>query len=97
MYVPSVKYSSNVSFTLYHTTVYLGAILVGERFTNTDNSEYLPSYYLINGGISHELRVRHTTGILFLKLNNFSNTAYETIVWRPMPPRNYEAGFQIQL
>lgn len=97
MYVPLSKYAATLSFAIFNSSIYLGSIVVGERFTNSDNSAYLPYYYLINAGVSQEFKFRGRSGIIFFKINNITNTYYETIVWRPMPPRNFEIGIQIKI
>jgi vitamin B12 transporter len=68
----------------------------GKRYTNTENTAFLPGYFITNasGGI------RFGSGVnifdLSLKLDNIFNSNYQTIAWYPMPGRSFLIAFIYQ-
>lgn len=75
-----VTYQSRKRWTLDWQHQY-----VGRRFTNSDNSEWLPSYQLDN------LRFNYYRGQLAFSasLNNLFNQVYTSTATYPMPGRNF--------
>jgi len=62
---------------------------VGERYTTTDNSIYMPCYYLSNIILGKNLHLKYFILSLQLNLNNLFNLDYQSIESRPMPGRNF--------
>ncbi len=62
---------------------------IGERFTSTDNSSYMPRYYLFNIIFGKNFHLKKIILSLQLHLNNLFDLDYQSIANRPMPGRNY--------
>jgi len=62
---------------------------IGERFTSTDNSTYMPGYYLSNIFLGKNFHFNKVVLSLQLHFNNLFDLDYQSIANRPMPGRNY--------
>ena len=61
-----------------------------KRFINSENTAWLPSYYLANCSASYELKLKMKSKInLSGKVNNLYNEAFQSVANRPMPGRYY--------
>ncbi|MFY0672123.1 MAG: TonB-dependent receptor [Bacteroidia bacterium] len=67
--------------------------MVGERFTNADNSESLPAYHLNNVIINYS---RKSMDFSF-EINNIFNVDYESTIAIPMPGRNFSFTINYKL
>lgn len=89
IYIPEHK--GNVSLDLEYKSYLLSTNyqVIGVRFISSDNSEFLPSYSLLDASLSRNFDIKkHTVGISF-GVKNVLDTEYQAIQWRPMPNRNY--------
>lgn len=85
-YVPYHKANFKLTYFSYRRwNVQWHHQIVGRRFINSDNSEWLPSYQLDN------IRVNYFMGHLALSasLNNVFNQKYTSTATFPMPGRNF--------
>jgi iron complex outermembrane receptor protein len=62
---------------------------IGKRFTTSDNTSYMPCYYLSNIIFGKNFYLKKFILSLQLHLNNLFNLDYQSIEDRPMPGRNY--------
>jgi iron complex outermembrane receptor protein len=62
---------------------------IGKRFTTSDNTSYMPCYYLSNIILGKNFYLKKFILSLQLHLNNLFNLDYQSIEDRPMPGRNY--------
>lgn len=62
---------------------------ISERFTSTDNSTYMPGYYLSDIILGKNFHFKKVILSLQLHLNNLFDLDYQSIANRPMPGRNY--------
>jgi outer membrane receptor protein involved in Fe transport len=69
----------------------------GSVFITTDNSWYLPPYFLVNLSIGKEFTTNGHTFTIKMTVNNLLNRVYQSIAWRPMPGRNYMITINYQL
>ena len=88
MYVPLHKFFSNISYEYKFMKLYVQGMWNGKTYTTSDesNNEALKSYFVLNAGVSGTLLKRYSLG---LKINNITNTIYETTLYYPLPKRNY--------
>ncbi|MEO1437521.1 MAG: TonB-dependent receptor, partial [Bacteroidota bacterium] len=61
--------------------------LVGQRFTNRNNSQALPAYTLGNIDISHKGNYKNVQIIHQFRINNLWSQDYQVIAFRPQAPR----------
>jgi len=67
------------------------------RFVSSDNSSFLPAYNATNLSLSQNVSWQKRMFTLQVKINNLSNQSYQVMQYRPMPPRNYQLAFFINL
>lgn len=81
------KIRSNLHF-------HLEGELVGERYTNRENTEKLPSYTLLGARITFNLGKKAK---VFLKADNLLDEEYEDMKGYPMPGTSFKTGIEIIL
>ena len=88
MYVPLHKFFSNIGYEYKFMKLYIQGMWNGKTYTTSDesNNEALKSYFVLNAGISGTLLKHYSVGF---KINNITNTVYETTLYYPLPMRNY--------
>lgn len=96
IYIPYLKGAGYAAIMFKKTTFLVNSVMVGKRYTTSDNSYELPSYALLNLSINQQFGVRKILGDLFFKINNVTNTSYQAIAWRPMPGIHFETGITIK-
>ena len=99
LYTP--KNSGNLSAILQYGGFYIIPALhyTGLRYTNSSNvvSDYeniLNPYILTNFDIGKKLEMKKFGIDLKFKIENLLNVNYQTVLWRPMPGRNYSLTLQ---
>lgn len=94
MYVPLHKFSSNVDYQYKFLRVYAQGMFNGLTYTTSDeNRKYaIYPYFVMNAGLSATLIKNYTLGI---KVNNITDTVYETTAYYPLPKRNYSINVTI--
>lgn len=88
MYVPLHKFSSNIDYQYKFLRLYAQGMFTGLTYTTSDESRKyaIYPYFVMNAGISATLKKNYTVGV---KINNISDTVYETVKNYPLPKRNY--------
>jgi iron complex outermembrane receptor protein len=81
----------NTTLTIRWFGFYISDVFsyIGERFTSTDNSSFMPGYYLSNIILGKDFHLNKIILSLQLHLNNLFDLDYQSIANRPMPGRNY--------
>ena len=94
IYVPN--FQQGISATVYLSTSNFYALWrnVGKRFTSFDNDKVyqLNSYSLFDIGYKRSVRIKESRINVGLKANNIFDSSYETIAYRPMAGRSFEAS-----
>jgi iron complex outermembrane receptor protein len=84
------KYHLVYSFTHY-----------SERYTTTSNNpnsiRRLYPYYMSSAAIGRDFSVAQTKVGMQLRVDNLLNESYQTILWRPMPGRNFSLVVRFDL
>jgi iron complex outermembrane receptor protein len=62
---------------------------IGVRYTTTDNTSYMPGYYLSNIILGKNFHLKNFILSLQLNLNNLFDLDYQSLENRPMPGRNF--------
>ncbi|WP_412850922.1 TonB-dependent receptor plug domain-containing protein [Chryseobacterium sp. PMSZPI] len=88
VYVPLHKAVGNIDYQYDFLKLYVQGLFNGLTYTTSDEkrSAAIDPYFILNAGISAELFKKYTLGF---KVNNFTNTVYQTVSLYPMPKRNY--------
>ena len=88
MYVPLHKASGSIDYKFDFLKIYAQGLINGLTYTTADEkkSVALDPYFILNAGISADILKKYTLGF---KVNNLTNTVYQTVYDYPMPKRNY--------
>lgn len=88
VYVPIHKAFGNIDYQYNFLRVYVQGLFNGLTYTTTDEkrADAIDPYFVLNTGISATLLKKYTLGF---KVNNITNTVYQTVSYYPMPKRNY--------
>lgn len=88
MYVPIHKAFGSIDYGYDFLKIYVQGLFNGFTYTTTDEkrADAINPYFVMNAGISATLLKKYTLGF---KVNNITNTVYETVSYYPMPKRNY--------
>lgn len=68
---------------------------VGYRYLTSDNTQFLPPYYLASAAIFYQPKFKSQSFIIHFRINNLFNTSYQVVQHRPMPQINYQLSIQI--
>jgi iron complex outermembrane receptor protein len=72
-----------------------------ERYTTTSNDvtrrDRLYPYFMNDISAGNLFHLKKVNLSLEVKVNNLFNEAYHTVLYRPMPGRNYQLVFKIQI
>ncbi|WP_299526290.1 TonB-dependent siderophore receptor [Winogradskyella sp.] len=90
IYVPFHKFTTSVGYAYKKLSAYYQYINNGEVFTTTDNAtnNILDSYIVANLGVDYTFGTSISYKVGFQVLNLW-NEAYESVLNRPMPGRNF--------
>ena len=97
VYVPEnqVNSSLRVGFRNIYTTMALN--FVDKRYTESDNSKYLPCYMINDFIAGIKLPAKNSLVDLNFSINNFFNITYQSIAYYPLPGRTYFLKILVQL
>lgn len=72
-----------------------------ERYTTTSNNpnsfRRLYPYYMSSAALGWDFKFFETPCVLQLRIDNLLNESYQTILWRPMPGRNYTLTVRVDI
>ena len=94
IYVPNFQQGISATVYLSNSNFYAFWRNVGKRFTSFDNDKayQLNSYSLFDIGYKRSIRIKESRINVGLKANNIFDSSYETIAYRPMAGRSFEAS-----
>jgi len=94
-YRPQNKFSFILDYKILHNLrLQLNGKVVGERYTNRENTEKLPSYTLLGAGLTFNPNKKTE---IFLKADNLLDEEYQDIKGYPMPGLTIKGGVEITL
>ena len=68
----------------------------GYRYTSTDNTQYLPPFYLGSFYLSYKMQHKNAVVNIFIQANNVWNEEYQVMLNRAMPQQNFNAGISFE-
>lgn len=97
IYVPADMF--NMVFRAERRNLYTAVRInhTGKRFTDADNSRYLPSFTVADFDIGIKIALRKTLSDICLSVDNIFNIDYQNIAYYPMPRRNFMASVIFQI
>jgi len=94
-YVPKNNFKVNFSLFIKHVGINLFYNLIGKRYTDFENSSYLPATELLDGNIFINFEMFDIDIQTKFEVNNILNKNYQLVSGYPMPLRNYKLGFSL--
>ena len=93
-YVPIHKAFGMVQYQFKPIEVFVQGMFNGQTFTTTNESKTddLEPYFVMNAGISSTFFKNYKVGF---KVNNLTDTVYETMAYYPLPMRHYSVYLSI--
>jgi iron complex outermembrane receptor protein len=88
-YVPKHKVASWAEARYRSWWLTGDATFTGRRFTDNDNNNWLPVFALVNASLGKTFRWNSFETQILAQVQNFTNTVYQTMAYRAMPPRNF--------
>ena len=87
-YVPLFKTIGSLDYQYKNFKIYAQGLYNGLTYTTSDEkrSDALNPYFVLNTGISATIFKKYSLGF---KINNLTDTIYETVAYYPLPKRNY--------
>lgn len=102
-YIPlrTLSLSANSTLTFNGSVVReMGAMLsyafVSYRYITEDNTQYLPSYQVVNAGVRGKFFILFISVVGKLEVSNLLNEDYEVMPGYPMPQRSYRATVSVE-
>jgi iron complex outermembrane receptor protein len=96
IYVPMHMGNLNLSISWRGYKIGLLNNYTGERFTASDNSAFMPSFWLSNLYLMKGFKMKNFEFGINLNINNLFNQSYQVMLWRAMPGINFNCGISIQ-
>ncbi|WP_205501668.1 TonB-dependent receptor [Rufibacter psychrotolerans] len=95
-YVPKHKVASWAEVRHQGWWLTADATFTGQRFTDNDNNNWLEPYALVNASLGKSFAWRSLEAQLMAQVHNLTNTVYQTMAYRAMPPRSFRLALSLQ-
>lgn len=89
IYVPDHLLNANIGLTWKRFTINYFGNYTGRRYTTSDNSRYLPPFFISDVQLNKSFPLGKSVLELGVGVNNIGAANYQLIAWQPMPLRNY--------
>ncbi|NSW94712.1 MAG: TonB-dependent receptor, partial [Bacteroidales bacterium] len=89
VYVPSHQLNSTLRLGYRNIAASLLSRYTGRRYTDYDNTHYLPGYFVSDINLSTRYRIKSLMVNTSIAIENVFNTEYQVTAWYPMPRRSY--------
>jgi iron complex outermembrane receptor protein len=97
IFTPRIKQQIQAGFSRGSLNALYTWNYVGNRFTSSDNQNWLAPYQLHSLAASYGFKVKQHLFTIQASLQNLFNQTYQIMVNRPMPLRNFQLTLQYQL
>ncbi|AMM51342.1 hypothetical protein TH61_09400 [Rufibacter sp. DG15C] len=95
-YVPKHKVAGWVEAKFKDWWLAVDGTFTSRRYTDQDNDNWLEPYALANASAGKTLRWASFEAQLMAQVQNLTNTAYQTMAYRAMPPRHFRISLALQ-
>lgn len=94
IYTPKNNGLLQLQFHYQSTNIKFTYQLNGKVYYTADNSKSISASQVSYISIAQDVKLKSHSFQFFIKINNLFNQNYQVILWRAMPLRYYELGFQ---
>ena len=91
-YVPMHNAFGGFNYAYQSFSVFFQGLFNGRTFPSTDETQAFDPYFVLNGGFNYAFFEHYQLGF---KVNNITDTFYETMDYYPLPMRNYMVNLNI--
>lgn len=96
IYVPVHMGNLNLSLSWRGFKIGLLNNYTGKRFTASDNSAFLPSFWISNLYMMKSFKIKNFELGINVNINNLFNQSYQVMLWRAMPGINFNCSILIK-
>lgn len=97
IYAPMYQGAGGISFEHKNIRVYTQMQYTGYTYTTSDHSNFLEPFWLVQLGISGNFLLAKHQFIISGLVQNLTNTNYQVVANRPMPPRNFSVTISYKI
>ncbi|MBP7477922.1 MAG: hypothetical protein KA797_05315 [Chitinophagales bacterium] len=95
IYVPEHKSTNFIQLNFDFFSTQLDYSFTSERYFTTDNSQFLPSYSMVDWSIQKNISIAQWHSNIKFSIRNLLNEDYSEVVNRPMPLRMFELTYRL--
>lgn len=95
IYLPMHTLQNSITISRKNLALVWQQNYTGKRFTTTDNTTFLPPFWITHLSVLTEWKVKKVRVNAGLKINNLFNTRFQLIEYRPMPLRYGEIVLEV--
>lgn len=95
-YIPEQLAKFNLSLNYKKSGMNLFYTFTGKRYTNFENTDYLPAVDIFEGNIYQDFIINKINTQIKIEVNNIFNADYQIISGYPTPLRNYKLVLSIE-
>ncbi len=95
-YVPEQMAKCNLAFNYKKSGLNLFYTFTGKRYTNFENTNYLPAIDLFEGNVYRDFVIDNVNAQIKFEVNNIFNADYQVIAGYPTPLRNYKLDLKLE-
>ncbi|HZG00452.1 MAG TPA: TonB-dependent receptor, partial [Chitinophagales bacterium] len=96
MYVPEQTVHAHASHGYRKWSAFGAFNYTGTRFTATDHAQRLDGYATFDAGLSRRFDVKSFALSASVLVENATDTVYQSVAWKPMPPRGFSLTLTLQ-
>lgn len=97
IYIPLNKSGINLQYSYNNSSVSINQHYVSHRFTTADQTEFLPSYSIIDLRLQNKFIYKNNLLIASIYIENIQNNYYESIPFQAMPARVFGINLKYEL
>ncbi len=95
-YVPQHKVAGWAELGFRSWYLATDAAFTALRYSDNDNNRSLPAYFLANASLGKRFFYKTLQANVMAQVQNISNTVYQTMAYRAMPPRHFRVSLGLQ-
>jgi iron complex outermembrane receptor protein len=97
IYVPEHSASNTIFIRRGKASLFLTHFFQGIRFSNFDNTEWLPVFHILNIKLEYNIPISNFNASLFFYIYNITDVEYESIAFHPLPGTHFRGGINMTL
>ncbi|MBV6479220.1 MAG: Vitamin B12 transporter BtuB [Ignavibacteria bacterium] len=97
IYIPQHLFKVSFNAEYHNSGLNLFYNYTGERYTDAENTQLMPSINIIDGNIYQSFSIYKINVLVKFEVNNIFNLNYQVMPGYPMPLRNYKLNLNLEI